>query len=362
MTSSASTDVADVIVVGGGIVGLAAARALARAGASVLLSAPEHEGTATSAAAGVLCPTLDPHPGTAFDFACAARDAFPSFSTELHEETGIDVQLSLNGVVRVALDDADAASLRAETSAQTRWIDAKELAELEPSLEPCQGARLHERDGIVANERVHAALRAFVRAHRSIRWSSTPVSSVVPGDEPAVCLDNGHRWHARTVVLAAGAWTPKLLGTPAALAVTPGRGQSISIFAPRLTRAVFAPQGYLTPRRDGRVFVGATLESVGFDTSTTEDAVGSFRRLAKRLLGPAGDAEPLDRWAGIRPMTEDKLHLLGRDPRTPGVIYATGHSKNGILMGPLTGDVVVRLASGEDPGFDLTPMRPDRFG
>ena len=359
MTSSAS---ADVIVVGGGIVGLATARALARRGASVLLSAPEHEGTATSAAAGVLGPTFEPHPGNAYHFACASRDAFPTFAVQLHDETGIDIQLTLNGVLRVALDDADAAALRAEVAVETRWLDARELAELEPSLEPCAGARLHERDGIVANERVHAALRAFVRTHRLIRWSTDPVSSVKPGDPPTVEFADGSRWNARNAVLAAGAWSPQLLGAGRARSVTPGRGQSISIYAPRLTRAVFAPTGYLTPRRDGRVFVGSTLENVGFDTSNTNEAVDSFRRLARRILGSAGAAEPLAQWSGIRPMTADRLPLLGRDSRVPGVIFATGHSKNGILMGPLTGEVVARLCSGEEPGFDLGPFRPERFG
>jgi glycine oxidase len=356
MRSSAT---ADVVVIGGGIIGMATARALASRGVSVLLSAPELPGGATSAAGGILAPTIDPMPGAAFAFGRAARDCYPAFAESLLEETGINVELARDGVLRLAFSEREAADLSADSIDDATWLPPEEVARLEPSLAACAGAMLHKSDAIVANEKVHSALRSSIRRSSSIRWTSHPVG-LVDAASMSVTLADNSKWEGGRLVLAAGAWSTGIPGL-APLPVEPARGQMITFRAMGVRRAAFGADGYVVPRRDGRVLVGSTMERVGFDPSVTVAACERLRSVASSLIPALGAERVLDSWSGLRPMTPDGLPIIGADTKIPGLLLATGHSKNGILLGPLTAEVIADLVTEGSTSHDIVSFAPDRF-
>jgi glycine oxidase len=171
----------------------------------------------------------------------------------------------------------------------------------------------------------------------------------------------GDSHQARRLVLATGAWAPELAGLPRALPVAPVRGQMMSVASRALRHVVFAGGGYAVPRPDGRTLVGSTYEHVGFDGAHTEAGAVAVRDIAGRISPALGGAPRLNVWAGLRPMTPDGQPIVGVDPRHPALVYACGHSRNGVLLAPLTGSAAAALALGEAPAVDLTPYRVDRF-
>jgi glycine oxidase len=163
------------------------------------------------------------------------------------------------------------------------------------------------------------------------------------------------------VVLAGGAWSSLIEGVPRAAAVTPARGQLIAYDAIGLRHVVYGPRGYLVPRVNLQTVAGSTMESVGFDSRTSDEGLARIRA-ASEEIAPALSITPVQSsWAGLRPVTPDLLPILGNDPEWPSVIYACGHSRNGILLAPLTGDVIASLLAGEPVAHDLSQFRPDRF-
>ncbi|MEP7344544.1 MAG: FAD-dependent oxidoreductase [Gemmatimonadaceae bacterium] len=359
MTSSGGLDV---IVVGGGIVALATARSLAARGARVFVSSPEHPGTSSSLGAGVLAPTIEAAAGSVFSFACASREYYREFAASIHEETGIDVQLDLAGVLRLALTEREGDVLRREVSEEALWISPAEVRDLEPNLAPSYGALLHHQDGIVANDRVHAALRTSVRGTPQITWTSRAVSRVKADDEQAsVWLSDGTTLTAPTVVVAAGAWSASIAGLPVPPPVVPLRGQMLAVAALGLRRAVYGAGGYLTPRQDGRILSGSTMEHADFDATTTPSELDRLEGVAATLLPSLAPMVRVDAWAGLRPMSPDGFPVIDRDPLAHSIVYATGHTRNGLLMGPLTGEVVCDLVAHEEPSVDITPFSGARF-
>jgi glycine oxidase len=169
---------------------------------------------------------------------------------------------------------------------------------------------------------------------------------------------------AGLVVLAAGAWSAGIAGLPRPLAVRPVKGQMAALRPAKMPiRHVVGGRGaYCVPRDDGRVVVGATVEDVGFDERVDPAAVGELIGAAAAAV-PALARAPVDsRWSGLRPGTADDLPVLGEDPDLAGLLYATGHYRNGILLAPLTADIVAALARGDDPPVDTTPFSPARAG
>jgi glycine oxidase len=164
------------------------------------------------------------------------------------------------------------------------------------------------------------------------------------------------------LVLAAGAWAGQLAGLPRPLPVEPVRGQMMSVVSKALRHVVYGGEGYVVPRHDGRTLLGATMERVGFDPDFTEGGVAEVRRMGAAIVPALAEARMLNAWAGLRPMTPDGLPILDRDPEHPALLYACGHSRNGVLMAPLTGDCIADLVAGEKPRLDLRPFSVRRFG
>jgi len=362
-----SSDIADVVVLGDGLVGLSCARAAAARGHSCVLVGRHRIGAASGAAAGLIAPTVDPARGAALAFTVAARDRYASFLDELRGATGHDVPLALDGILRLPKDERDVRAMAGDDTAASRWLSSDDVAALEPALLAPFGARFHPRDGRVDNRRLLQALNAAIALADLPRVEADAVRLEMADAHATVELDSGRRIRTAHVVVATGAWAPYLNGLPRPLPVRPLRGQMMALATPThllhpLTRPVFGHGGYLVPRPlEQQVLVGSTSETVGFTTGTTDAALAGFRRLAGRLVPALARADEARSWSGFRPMTLDGLPIIGLDPEAPALVYACGHSRNGILLAPLTGDVVAALISGDPPSHDLTPFSPSRF-
>lgn len=352
---------ADVIVIGGGLVGLACAAALSERGVRVTMLTHVRLGEASPAAAGVLAPSVDRTGGPEMAFSIAARDRFPAYLDMLRERTGITVPLNRLGILEVALGAAHADALRSRADG-SRWLDPGDVAALEPALAHHHGARLHADDGAVNNLVLLRALKALLGGDRNVTIVSAAARSLAFSPFAAtVTTAADDRYTADAVVVAGGAWAPQLEGLPRLLPVVPVRGQMMSVAGSPVRHVVIGGEGYLVPRGDGRTLVGGTMERVGFDPATTDAGLRSVREAGAAICPVIGTARLLSGWAGLRPMTPDLLPVIGRDPEQPRVLYACGHSRNGILLAPLTGECVARLAVGDAPPFALEPFRADRW-
>jgi glycine oxidase len=170
-------------------------------------------------------------------------------------------------------------------------------------------------------------------------------------------------YNARYVVLAAGAWVGQIAGARFARAVQPARGQLVSYSIsppPPLRHVAYGPRGYVVPRGD-HIIGGSTMENVGFDTSTTSEGIRQVRAASEEICPRLSASGIPTAWAGLRPVTPDMLPILGADPERPSLLYACGHSRNGVLMAPLTGDIIADLVTGTPLSRDLAQFRPDRF-
>jgi glycine oxidase len=295
-------------------------------------------------------------------FGIAARDRYPGYLAWLAERTGVVVPLNREGILDVALDDATATRLRERARAGARWLDERELADLEPALAPARGAVLHPDDGAVDNVRLMDALERLAASEAAIevvRASATEVD--LAGSRPRLVTSHGERFSCGVVVLAAGAWSPHLRGLPRSLPIEPVRGQMVAFAAAPLRHVAYGGAGYLVPRADGRTLAGSTMERVFFDAEPTEEGIRAVTEAGERLCPALAGAQVVERWAGLRPVTPDLLPILGREPDAPALVYACGHSRNGVLMAPLTGDCVAALVAGERPPADLTPFGIHRF-
>jgi glycine oxidase len=352
---------ADVVVVGGGLIGCATAATIADRGAKVILVTQRREGAASAAAAGLLAPSIDPPSGPARAIASAARDRYPGYLEQIRERTGVTVPLDRRGILHIAVSEEHAAQLRSEEHADVSWLDAEQVRTLEPALAPTFGAALAAHDGAVDNVVLLAALDRLISAHEAITTIDALVVSIDAGDRAAVLRTREqHSIGARDVVLCAGAWAGTISGAGYARAVEPVRGQLLSFDLAALGHAVYAPDVYLVPRANGCTLAGSTMEHVGFDPRTTESVVHNLTASA-RALCPVLPAAATAAWAGLRPVTPDLLPLIGRDPSHPALIYACGHSRNGVLLAPITAEIVARIVFEERLNFDLGQFDPARF-
>ena len=352
---------ADTVVVGAGIIGLTVATSIARRGASVILAAEPRSGQASSAAAGMLAPSVERASGPAHDFAIAARDMYPDYLENLADATGIRVPLNRLGILQVAITQRGVTGLRKTRSPDSTWLERSDLVELEPTLGHAIGAVLNPDDGAVDNVILMNALWELVERTPGISRVAVAASAVSYGEaHPTVTLATGEKLEAEHVVLAPGAWGAMVEGAPALAAVTPSRGQLISYESIGLRHVTYGPRGYLVPRTSGTI-AGSTMENVGFVSETTSHGLAKVRSAAEEIAPSLSIAKVTAEWAGLRPITPDMLPIIGPDPDNPKIIYACGHSRNGILLAPLTGETVAALVAGEPLKHDLSQFRPGRF-
>ena len=352
---------ADVVVVGGGLVGLAAAAAIAEKGMNITLVGEHRPGEASPAAAGMLAPSVERAAGPAHDFAVAARDRYPGYVEFLADRTGVRVALNRLGVLQVALSERGVKGLQKTALESSRWLEQPELRQLEPALHHGLGAMYNADDGAVDNTALLEALRQLTAASPRVELIEDAVTQLQPARQSCtVRTRSGKAYSVQHVVIAAGAWAGKIDGARHARTVQPARGQLVSYSVSPLRHVVYGPRGYVVPRGD-RAIGGSTMEYVGFDATTTEDGVRKVREAAEEICPRLSFAAHTEAWAGLRPATLDLLPMLGADPEHPSIIYACGHSRNGVLLAPLTGDIIADLVTASPLSYDLTQFRPDRF-
>jgi glycine oxidase len=364
---------ADVIVIGAGIVGLSAARALASAGARVLVVERQRVGAeASGAAAGMLAPQVEAEEGSPLlDLALRARDHLVGLVPDLEKETGIGVELSAQGVLEIALGDEE----ERQADDRLRWqkarglaverLTARELRDAEPNLTgAARGALFFPRDRSVDNVRLTRALAASAVARGATLLTGRPVTGLLLSADGAVTgVQAGtEAFEAPVVINAAGAWAGLLPADPRPIAVEPVRGLIVAfeLAPPLLRHVVYGGGGYLVPRADGRVLAGSTMERAGFDKSVTAASLRTVLDSALRIAPALADVRIAGAWAGLRPGTPDGLPIIGAGAAR-GLFHAAGLFRNGILMGPLVGEIVAALARGRPAAVDLAPFAPDRL-
>jgi glycine oxidase len=350
-----------VVIIGGGIMGSASGLSLARRGATVTVLERAVPGAeASSAAAGILGAQAEAHgPSAETDLLLHSRALYPAFARELQAATGIDVGYRPSGVVRVALaDEADtlreANAWQAATPAATpiEWLTGAGLREIEPQLsaELTLGARFVDDAQIDPPKLFRAVQIAATRAGVTFR-PGTQVARVVIENERAVgvLLADGSTVRADVVVLAAGSWSSLVAGVDLPSdAVIPARGQvvELSLRMPPLRHVIFGKGVYLVPRDDGRVLLGATLEFVGYTKEVTAKGLRDLLNAATTLCPALEEAQFNGAWSSFRPFAKEGRVLLGASS-VKGLVYATGHHRNGILLAPLTAEAVTAACFGE---------------
>lgn len=372
MTSGAS----DILVVGGGVIGCVVARRLAAGGAIVTLLEREVPGRASTwAAGGMLSPLGEAGEDPAFlELAVASLDRYPQFVSEITAQSGIDVEYRPAGKIHVAFADGqeELRALAARGSGfGVQLMSGPEARELEPALaDAIEYAVFVGRDHRVNNRLLGvAAWKAAESTGVRVRCDAAVASiELHPGGTKrfrAVRLTDGSTLEGGAVVIAAGAWSGRLIGLPRPIPVEPVRGQMLSVApppeSPLLERVVHAPGCYLIPREDGHTVIGATSEHVGFQPGPTPAGIAGLARAAVTAVPAIADLRILETWAGYRPGTPDGLPVLGPDPAVEGLYYATGHYRNGILLAPITAEILAAALSGGEPPVPLDRFRPDRF-
>jgi glycine oxidase len=367
-----------VVVVGAGVIGTAVAWRCAQRGLSVTLVDPAPERGAWHAAAGMLAPITELHytetPLLHLNLDSLTR--YRSFAAELSEEAGQPVGFRECGTVVVAWDGADLAALQdlhafgARLGVESSLVTGRELRALEPALAAgLPGGLLAPGDHQVDPRLLHAAL---LEAGRRRGVTYVPSGASVVGDASRVTgvrTDDGTVISAAHVVIAAGCWSGAISGVPATAvaAVRPVKGQTLRLRLPGepvlrhvLRGAVKGTPIYLVPREDGQIVVGASSEEAGYDVQPRAGAVYELLRDAQSLLPELSEAVLEDVSTGLRPGSPDNAPLVGASG-VAGLIHATGHFRNGILLTPVTADGIASLvATGELPDV-LQPFAPTRF-
>ncbi len=345
---------ADVLVIGDGVIGLSIALELARSGADCMVVGAQRPGVASIAAGGLLAPSLDPFGAPAQAFFDSSLALYPGFVQSLR-----DVAPDLHVVEGLLVVRGGESAL---VDAPAHELSTAETRALEPRLVAPHGTTIYPRDGSIDNERLTHALRAATMVALGSHGLRTDavVSIEVRRDGIVATTESGSRLHARSTVLAAGAWTSTIAGLPRSIPVEPAKGQMIAIGATPLRHPVVGNGVYVVPRAR-ETLVGSTLERAGYDTSTDWATAERLRAAAAALCPALGEADQVRAWAGLRPVTPDMLPIIGLDPDEPRIVYACGHSKNGILLAPATAVAVAALLAGTPGPYDLRPFSIERF-
>jgi glycine oxidase len=353
----------DAIIVGGGVIGLSCAWRLAQRGASVaVVERSSPPAGATRVAAGMLAPVGELTFGEPelLKLTLAAAERYPAFVAELEAASGTASGYTRCGALHVALDRDEAAELRRVHQLQrllglgAEWLPPRRCRELEPALTPSFNGGVHSPGEAVVDPRALTAtlLRALEAEGAGLRLETEVTEAQIEGDRIAgVRTDAGEELRAPAVVLATGAWSGQAQWLPerGRPPVRPVKGQILELRArdgrPPCERIVASERVYLVPRPDGRLIVGATVEEQGFDTTVTAGGVHELLREAYRLLPEVAEMELVEAAAGLRPGTPDNLPLVGPAP-LDGLLWATGHYRNGILLAPLAAEMLADRLEG----------------
>lgn len=372
---------ADVIVIGGGVIGLSIAWRAAHRGLAVTVLDPSPGSGASHAAAGMLTPVSELQYGeeSLLRLNMASADRYASFAAELADASGLPSGYRACGTLAVALDADDRAVLKDLHTFQARlglaseWLTSRECRRLEPMLSPAVSGGLHvEADHQIDNRRLVAALIAACE-RAGVELVRARAAALLTGGDRAtgVRLDDGTELAAGQVVLAAGCWSNAVEGLPPGTLppVRPVKGEILRLrvpepYAPFLSRnvrgVVKGGSMYLVPRADGELVVGATEHELGYDTEVTAGGVYELLRDAHELVPGITELPLVETHAGLRPGTPDNAPVIGAAD-LPGLVLATGHYRHGVLLTPITADAVAELLTEGTVPEVVRPWGPGRF-
>ncbi|GAO03396.1 glycine oxidase ThiO [Anaeromyxobacter sp. PSR-1] len=363
----------DVVVVGAGLQGASVALRLAQAGKQVVVLERAVPGAEASyAAGGILSPGVEAlEPGPFYALCAASLARYPGFAREVEAASGMWVGLRGGGTLEIAVDDPEARLLagRAEklhkAGLPVEVLDDAEVRRLEPGVSPEARGALYFADEASVDPRLLGRAVYVAAARAGARFVTGKVERIVHEGGRAVGVDHAAgRIEADAVVLAAGSWSMQVEGNglpPGA--VRPVRGQIalLDTRPPLLSRVVFSANGYVVPRADGRILCGSTMEEVGHEKAVTAGGLRRVLDIALEIAPALAGAPVVETWSNFRPASPDGSPILGAGT-VPGLYYATGHTRNGILLAPITADAVAAAVLGTPPPVDLAPFSPARLG
>src|SRR5216117_2056587 len=359
----------EVVVIGGGVIGAACARAAALRGLRVAVCEPGPDPAAASpASAGMLAAQVEPADEWLRPFGVRGRDLYEAHAPALQETTGVDIGFWRAGIASIAFDYLSAEQLQEAVARQRQaglrcdWLEPAEVADRFPGAAPgSHGALYAPEDGALDPAALTRALLADAQRAGAVIKRARVKRVVTTGDRVTGVKTGNASLGAEHVIVAAGAWSPQLAGLPRPLPIEPVRGQMAAAPWPAGTppAILYHEQGYVLAR-GGEALLGSTMERVGFDARTTKAGIARILDGAARLLPTLADRAPARTWAGLRPMTPDGRPIVGADPSISGLWYAVGHGRNGVLLAALTGEIIANLLTQGETDLDTTALQPGR--
>lgn len=365
------------IIIGGGVIGLALARELASRGMSgvTVLERGEFGAEASWAAGGMLAPQAEADAADDFfRLAVASRELYPELAAGLLEETGIDVELERSGTLYLAFSEPEAIELerrfrwQSEAGLRVERLSLTELRELEPKLSAKVRAALYFPDDVQVDNRL--LVQALIRSNQGLGVKLLPHTEVlsvnISGSRVTGISTASTELNGGAIVVAGGSWSslvPFSDGRKAPVAIEPVRGQILCFDSGggTLRHVVYSPRGYLVPRRDGRLLAGSTTEYCGFEKVVTAGGLNAITMHATEIVPAAASLALVDHWAGLRPRAVDGLPVIGPVEQLNRLFYATGHYRNGILLAPVTGAALAdEIVTGQATPL-MAPFSPKRF-
>lgn len=361
------TNTFDVVVIGGGVIGASIAYTLAERQLQTLLVEKNQPGQEASAAAGGILAVASGRSkrGPMYQLKRASQELYPALIRELEDRTGIDLEYQTVGVLDLIRTDEDEKKyrrlyeLRQEQGHPATWLSAAETRRLEPALTAdLRGAvhfsgDHHLHNGKLAEAWVKAAVQRGV-----ILQTGVVVNEARMAGGKVVAVRVGDDWiSVGTVVIAAGSWS-RQVGQVFGLTIPiePAKGQMIAVRTTQLRHVISWDEHYLVPRKNGEVIMGSTVEFVGHNKDVTLEAIQAFIQRSEALL-PGISKAPLSRfWAGLRPYSPTRRPILCRAPGLDNVIIATGHHRNGIVLAPITGQLIGELITTGQTSLSLEPF------
>jgi glycine oxidase len=365
----------EIVVIGAGIAGSAVALALRERGAAVTVVDTSRPGAgATGASAGMVVAQYESAgPSAKFDLCLESRSRYPEYARKLQELSGRDLHFRRDGMLVANLDEAEHAAAQdsvrwqVEAGLRAEILEPAEAEKLQPGVSRDVASYIWLPDEGQLDSQILAEGLADAIASADVRLISDNGAAGIlqrSGSVSGIGMADGRTLEADQVVVAAGAWNCKVDGQARMIPVRPMRGQILRLPLQGLPlKALVASHAgrYLVPRDDGTVLVGSTMEDVGFDRAITDEGERLIHESIAELVPELKNRNPTERWAGLRPICDDSLPVIGPDPDLGGLFYATGYGRDGILIAPLVGEIVADLMVSGASEFAWHAFRPDRF-